>query len=238
MGAGGLSGSQISNLPNHQQLLLYSLAVLCPPPSGEGGSENDFSLAKLWGLAGSSSYASSIGSPYASNSGSSSYGTPPSTLRGKILPRSGSKTPKSLLKGSSSTGKKRARLEIESTGRPRVCLAAAGLEEVYGLCCRVCKQVGVAAVSKEEAAQMLDLLKEMALVEFVQSASSDGDGSLSGFGKGVKGRRCLWGGGSGGGVGGGLSSGAPGVRVALKVLHEEVVGALRSNPMLKSLLPN
>jgi hypothetical protein len=99
--------------------------------------------------------------------------------------------------------------------------------------------VGVAACSKEEAVQMLDLLKEMALVELVQSASiGDGEGNLSGFGKGVKGRRCLWGGGSGGGMGSAPSSGAPGVRVALKVMHEEVVAALRGNPMLRSLLPN
>jgi hypothetical protein len=234
---GAATVASIRALPNQQQLLLYSLSVLCPPPE----------LPEA---------------PAAASSGSFTAATPPSKARtaaglwADATPGGGPAARLTLVRTPSGGGPGR-RLFGAGGGKAGKggkgggdagTVMAAGAEAVYAQYCRVCRLVGMAAATRPELRHMADLLAQMALLDVIEAPA----GGACGAGTpakaaaaaltpgGRRGRRSVprGFGADSPALGGGSFTGGGGseARLTLRVGHEEVQRALAANPALRCLV--
>jgi hypothetical protein len=256
---GAQATSCIRSLPNQQQLLLYSLSVLCRPRDAAVDAADSQQKQPLYGrtapaatppAAGTSSLWKAAGSAVAHRSGSSK--------KGAAKKRAGAS-------GSSS-----------SPSSQQVFVLSVALDDAYLQYRQVCKLLSLPACSRAELQHMAELLSQMALVDILRSpavgsGSSSGSSSMGslGAGAGLKVGRAGGRGGLGGlgGLGGGrgllsgsasqLGGGAKGgagasaaggfgvgggvqqsgdVRLSLRASVAEVEAALQHNPALRCLV--
>jgi hypothetical protein len=249
---GAQATSCIRSLPNQQQLLLYSLSVLCQPRGAAAAADAARSpygktAATPAAAADTSSLWKAAGSAVAHSSGSSKKGT---SKKG---------TGSSVASSSSSPSSQ------------QVFVLSVGLDDAYMQYRQVCKLLSLPACSRGELQHMAELLSQMALVDILgspaggsSSSSSSagvlgggglkagragGRGGLGGLG-GLGGGRGLLagstsklggGGAKGGsaaggfGVGGGVSKSGE-VRLSLRPSAGEVEAALLHNPALRCLV--
>lgn len=237
--------SGIRALPNQQQLLLYSLSVLCRPRGDDVAQ-----------------------TATATTQQQLSTSTPPRTSRlwetaGSAVPLSGGgrhpSTPGSVRKATHA-GHTPARSPAPGTpGASRVFMLAATLDDAHAQYRAVCRLLALPPCSRAELAHMAELLAQAALVDVLRppGAGAGGTGGLGGGGCGrakggkLRGRDGLGGLGGAGGLGslaargrggaglcrsGGISGGGQELRLALRLSAEEVEGALRANPALRCLV--
>ncbi|WIA15310.1 hypothetical protein OEZ85_001977 [Tetradesmus obliquus] len=251
---GAQATSCIRSLPNQQQLLLYSLSVLCKPrdaatAEAAPGPYGRPAAPPAAAAADTSSLWKAAGSAVAHSSGSK---------KGAVKKLAGSAA------GGSS-----------SPSSQQVFVLSVGLDDAYLQYRQVCKLLSLPACSRAELQHMAELLSQMALVDILKSSPAAGSSSSSssafgGVSSGLKAGRAGGKGGLGGlgGLGGGrgllagnskkLGAGAKGgaggsagssgfgvgggvcqsgeVRLSLRPSAGEVEAALQHNPALRCLV--
>ncbi len=256
---GAATVASIRTLPNQQQLLLYSLSVLCTPP------ELPEVAAGPSGLTGF---------------GSGSFSTPPTASRSRsaaslwaeVTP-SGSHAPRAVLvrtPSGSAAGSVGRRLFGAGGGKggkggggagkggkgagagAGATVLAVGFEDAYAQYCKVCRLVGMGAAARPELRHMADLLAQSALLDVIEGAAAGGGGA-SGSGVGTpggakasatpgrrgaakRGPRGFGGAAGASPAAGGGAAGLEGVQLTLRVGQDEVQRALAANPALRRLV--
>ncbi|KAF6252575.1 hypothetical protein COO60DRAFT_1672110 [Scenedesmus sp. NREL 46B-D3] len=251
---GAQAASCIRALPNQQQLLLYSLSVLCRPREVPADAADGQQKQQQCGRTAPASTA-------AAAAGSSSLWK---AVGSALAHSSGSKKGAAKKLGGSASGS-------SSPSSRQVFVLSVALDDAYAQYRQVCKLLSLPACSRAELQHMAELLSQMALVDILRSpaaGSGGGGGSIAGLGGGLKagragGRGGLGGlGGLGGGRGllaggasklggGGAKAGAGGstaggfgvgvqqsgeVRLSLRPSAAEVEAALQHNPALRCLV--
>jgi hypothetical protein len=238
---GAATVANIRALPNQQQLLLYSLTILCPPLDAEAGGSAGAGggAAPAPGAgpqsAGKGRSASSLWADLTPGRGGG--GTPHSAAKPVRAPAAAAGTGRRLFGAGGKAG------GSGSGGGSRSCVLAVSLDDAYGQYCRVCRLVGMGAATRADLQHMADLLAQMALVDVVNAAGpaaaaappAAGGGTPGTGGRRRKGPRGFGDAGgtpaaAGGGGGGG------GARLSLRAGHDEVHRALAANPALRCLV--
>jgi hypothetical protein len=248
---GAQATSCIRSLPNQQQLLLYSLSVLCRPRDAAAVD------------------AAAAPSPYGKTAVAPAAGADTSSLW---------KAAGSAVAHGNSSSKKGSNKNVTGSSSPssqQVFVLSVSLDDAYLQYRQVCKLLSLPACSRAELQHMAELLSQMALVDILRSPASGSTSSSSsklgssGAGSGLKagraggrgglgglgglggGRGLLSGsagklgggakGGGSGGVGGGFGVGgcvqqSGEVRLSLRPSAGEVEAALQHNPALRCLV--
>ncbi|KAI8468241.1 MAG: hypothetical protein J3K34DRAFT_478706 [Monoraphidium minutum] len=260
---GAATVASVRSLPNQQQLLLYSLTVLCPPPDAADTLSSSASLSSDSFGSSSSSFsgvsaaaAAAAGSPAAGGGGGGTpagRGRSAASLWAELGPPGG---------GAPGSAAKAVRAPGAAGGAGRRLFGAGGggggagkgggggyvlavaLEDAYCQYCKVCRLVGMAPAGAPELRHMADLLAQMALIDVVEAAAPGGGGGGGTPGGGA----ALTPGGAGGrrkgprGFGGAAAAaprgggGGGGARLSLRAGHDEIHRALAANPALRCLV--
>ncbi|GBF91534.1 hypothetical protein Rsub_04274 [Raphidocelis subcapitata] len=255
---GAATVASIRALPNQQQLLLYSLSVLCPPPEDAAPQSP---AAAQGGAAGGG------GTPQTAGRGRSAVSlwaelTPGGTHAARpVLVRTPSGSlpagvGRRLFGAGGGSGKAAAgggKGAVKGAAAAGGYVLAVPLGAAYAQYCRVCRLVGMAAATCAELKHMADLLAQMALLDVIEGA---GGGSAAGTPSGKGGAAASTPGGGRRGprrgprgfgaaasaaagspaVGGGGGGGGGEVQLSLRVGHDEVQRALAANPALRCLV--